>query len=99
MNDAIIGAIRTAVTTGGGAFFAWLLTHNITIDDEAQKALTVGVTALVIALYYLVVRLVEPHLPVWLRVILAGVPRTPTYQPLPEADTSTQRGFSEPSPN
>lgn len=99
MNDAITGVIRTAVTTGGGAFFAWLLTHNITIDDNAQKALTVGVTAVVIAVYYLIVRLIERHLPVWLRVILAGVPKTPTYQPLPDTDPSTKRGFSEPSPN
>ena len=97
MNDALVGVIRTAVTTGVGAFFAWLLTHNITIDDEAQKALTVGLTALVIAVYYLVVRSVEKHLPTWLRVILVGVPQTPTYQPL--ADTTARQGFSEPSPN
>jgi hypothetical protein len=97
MNDAITGVIRTAVTTGVGAFFAWLLTHNIEIDPDAQKALTVGVTAVVIAFYYLIVRLVEPHLPTWLRVILAGVPKTPTYKPLPES--AARQGFSEPSPN
>lgn len=99
MNDAVVGVIRTAVTTGVGAFLAWLLSHNIEIDPDAQKALTVGITAVVIAVYYLIVRLVEPHLPTVLRVILAGVPRTPTYQPLPETDTSTRQGFSEPSAN
>lgn len=99
MNDALVGVIRTAVTTGVGAFFAWLLTHNIEIDPDSQKALTVGVTGVVIVLYYVLVRAVEKHLPTWLRVILMGVPKTPTYQPLPESDASTRRGFSEPSPN
>jgi hypothetical protein len=99
MSDALTSVIRTAVTTGVGAFFAWLLTHNIEIDPEAQKALTVGVTALVIAAYYALVRVVEKHLPTWLRIILAGVPQTPTYKPLPKVDTSTEHGFTEPSPN
>lgn len=97
MTDALEGAIRTAVATALGAFFAWLLAHNIEIDAEAQKALTVGLTAVVIVVYYVLVRAVEKHLPTWLRVILIGVPKTPTYQRLPE---STERqGFSEPSPN
>jgi hypothetical protein len=100
MNDALVGVIRTAVTTGVGAFFAWLLTHNIEIDPDSQKALTVGVTAVVIALYYLVVRLIEPHLPTVLRVILAGVPRTPTYsKPFVGETDGTERGFPEPSKN
>lgn len=100
MNDALIGVLRTAVTTGVGAFFAWLLTHNIAIDPDSQKALTVGITALVIAAYYFVVRLIEPHLPTVLRVILAGVPRTPTYtKPFVGETDGTERGFSEPSRN
>jgi hypothetical protein len=100
MNDALVGVIRTAVTTGVGAFFAWLLTHNIAIDLESQKALTVGLTALVIAAYYFIVRLLEPHLPTWLRVILAGVPRTPSYsKPFVGETDGTERGFAEPSPN
>lgn len=100
MNDALVGVIRTAVTTGVGAFFAWLLTHNIEIDPDSQKALTVGVTAVVIALYYLVVRLIEPHLPTVLRVILAGVPRTPSYsKPFVGETDGTERGLPGASPN
>lgn len=92
MNDAITSIIRTAVTTGVGAVLAWLLAHNIEIDAESQKALTVGVTAIVIALYYLVIRIVERHLPVWLRVILAGVPKTPVYDMLP-TETESRNVF------
>lgn len=95
MTDAIEGAIRTAMATGIGAFFAWLLAHNIAIDAEAQKALTVGLTALVIVLYYVLVRAVEKRLPTWLRVILIGVPKTPVY-----AKREVQaHGFEEPSQN
>lgn len=95
MTDAIEGAIRTTMATGIGAFFAWLLAHNIAIDAEAQKALTVGLTALVIVLYYVLVRAVEKRLPTWLRVILIGVPKTPVY-----AKREVQsNGFEEPSQN
>ena len=97
MTDALEGVIRTAVATALGAFFAWLLAHNIEIDAEAQKALTVGLTAIVIVVYYVLVRVVEKRLPTWLRVVLMGVPKTPTYQRLPEP--TERQSFTEPSPN
>lgn len=100
MTDALEGVIRTTVGTVLGGFFAWLLAHNIEIDAEAQKALTVGLTALVIVLYYVLVRAVEKHLPTWLRVVLMGVPRTPVYtKPFVGETDGTERGFSAPSPN
>jgi len=35
------------------------------------------------------VRAVERHLPTWLRVILIGVPRSPSYRPLPSAENTS----------
>lgn len=96
MSDAITGLIRTWVPVGVGAFVAWLLAHNITIDADAQKGLTVAVTAVVIALYYALARVLESRWP-WFGVLL-GSTRQPSYAPLPQADPA-EPGFEEPSKN
>lgn len=94
MSDAVTGLIRTWVPVGVGAFVAWLLAHNITIDPDAQKGLTVAATAVVIAVYYALVRLLESRWP-WFGVLL-GSTRQPTYAPLPQADPAGS-DFEEPS--
>ena len=77
MNDALVSLIRTYVPIGVGAVLSWLLTLGITVDDSAQAGLIAGITAVVTASYYALVRLAELRFP-WLGVLL-GTKRQPTY--------------------
>lgn len=75
LNDTIIGFIRTYVPVGVGVFLTWLgQATMIDIDRDGAVALAVGI---VIALYYLVARLLVKIHPVfgW----LLGNPHAPQY--------------------
>lgn len=91
MSDAITGLIRTWTPTAVGAALAWLLTLGIELDPTAQAGLITGLTAVVIAVYYALARLLESRWP-WLGVLL-GSTKQPTYPRSGEVDNS------EPSPN
>lgn len=78
MHDTILSLIRTWVPVGVGAVLAWVATNwDIGVPDDASSSLVVGVTALAIALYYGVVRLLERRFP-WFGVML-GAKREPEY--------------------
>lgn len=75
MSTGIISWVRTIVPIGIGAAVAWLLTLGIEVDATTQNSLVVGVTGLVIAAYYSLVRLLEKKFP-WIGVLL-GVAKSP----------------------
>ena len=72
VHNYVTSVIRTGVQLTVGALVAWLLALGIDVGAEANTGLTIGLTALVVGIYYAVVRLVEPKLPAFLRAILMG---------------------------
>jgi uncharacterized membrane protein (DUF441 family) len=81
MQDYLLSLIRTVVPVGVGAFVAWLASLGVDAGATANTGLVIGVTGLVIGAYYALVRAIEPKLPAFLRALLIGAARTPTYAP------------------
>jgi len=79
LTDYLLSVIRTAIPAGWGALAAWLTSVGIDAGAEANVGLTTGLTALAVAVYYAIVRAVEPKLPAFLRVLLFGAARKPEY--------------------
>lgn len=64
IRDAIASALRTYVPIGVGLVLTLLARkYDIVIDDTVSTSLTTGLAALVAALYYGVVRLLEARFP------------------------------------
>lgn len=85
MSATITSLIRTWVPVVVGSFVAWLVTLGVTLDPSAQTGLTVGLTGLLIAAYYTVIRLLERKWP-FLGVLL-GSASAPSYgDTVPAAD-------------
>jgi len=82
MSDTLVSLIRTYVPVVVGAFVSWLLTLGIEIDAAAQTGLVTGLTAVVTAAYYTIVRLLEKRWP-WFGVLL-GTTKQPTYDDGPK---------------
>jgi hypothetical protein len=77
MSDALVGLIRTWVPAGVGAVLAWLVTLGVELDPQTEAGLLTSLTALSIAVYYTLVRLLEAK---WPAVgVLLGVPKTAHY--------------------
>lgn len=86
MSDYLISLIRTAVPAGVGAFLAWLASLGLDLNAESQTSLVVGLTAVMISLYYAIVRKLEKRYPAVGRWFLgAGAGKTPVYA-APTAD-------------
>jgi hypothetical protein len=82
MNDVVVSWIRTAVPVAVGSVLTWLASAlGIVIPSDASTGLTTFVVTLVVAVYYIVVRLAEKRWP-WVGVLL-GVKRQPTYDTTP----------------
>jgi uncharacterized membrane protein len=79
MSNTFVSFIRTYVPVAVGALISWLVAHDIVLDEEAQTGLTIGLTGLVIALYYLVARLLERKWPIF-GFLLGTVKVQPVYQ-------------------
>ena len=77
MSDAIVSLIRTWVPVGVGAALSWLLTLGVELDPDAQAGLIAGLTGVVIATYYGLVRLLERKWPVF--GVFLGTRRQPEY--------------------
>lgn len=77
MSDVLVSLIRTYVPIGVGAFIAWLVTLGVEVDATAQAGLVTGLTAVITAAYYTLVRLLEKRFP-WLGVLL-GSTKQPEY--------------------
>ena len=81
MSDYLISLIRTAVPIAVGTALAWLSqTLGIVLDDDSSAQAATVVTALVIAVYYAVVRKLEQRWPAVGRWLLGlGATKTPVY--------------------
>jgi len=77
-NDQVLAFIRTYVPYAIGAAAAWLLvTFAIHLPDDVTVALTAFLVVAAQNAYYLLIRVVERHVP-WLGVLL-GWPKQPAY--------------------
>ncbi|MDM4721170.1 hypothetical protein QTQ03_16760 [Micromonospora sp. WMMA1363] len=75
----LISLIRTAVPVAVGALLAWLASRaGIVLDEGSSTALTAGVVAAAVAVYYALVRALESRWP-WFGVLL-GKPAAPSYE-------------------
>ena len=72
-------AIRTYFPIGVGAFLAWLAAYGIGVDPETQSGLIYGLSGLGGAVWYGLLRWVEPHLPKGVRALLFLSTKLPTY--------------------
>lgn len=77
MSDAFVGLIRTWVPAGVGAALAWLITLGVELDPQTETGLITALTALSVAAYYTLVRVLEAKWPA--AGVLLGVPKRPTY--------------------
>lgn len=92
MSDAFVGLIRTWVPAGVGAALAWLITLGVELDPQTEAGLLTSLTALAIALYYTVIRLLEAK---WPAVgVLLGVPKTAVYN-MPPAESTSDAVYRE----
>jgi len=63
LREIIPSLIRTYTPTAVGAFLAWLATLGVQIDGAGATALQGGLTALFIAAYYTLARVIEQRKP------------------------------------
>lgn len=82
LNDTFISMIRTWVPIGVGALIAWAATVGLELDGETQTSLIIGLTGVVQAVYYALVRSLENTYPQigW----LLGKAKAPNYTPVDE---------------
>lgn len=82
LSDYLTSVIRTAVPAVWGTALAWLV--SVGVLDQAAAAgpgAAAGgfLVTVFIGAYYVVVRLLEPHLPPFLAVLLLGASKAPAY--------------------
>lgn len=78
MSDVVVSFIRTYVPVLVGAVLTWLgSVLDIVVPEDGSTSLIAGITAVVIAAYYAVIRLLERKWP-WFGILL-GKSVTPTY--------------------
>jgi hypothetical protein len=78
MSDLVLSYIRTYVPIGVGAALSWLaVKYGIVLDEQISTELTVGLTAVVVAGYYSLVRALETRWP-WFGKLL-GSSKKPAY--------------------
>ncbi len=78
MSDTLTSLIRTYVPIVVGALVSWLITLGIEVDSTTQAGLVTGLTGVVTAAYYTIVRLLETRIP-WIGVLL-GTTKVPSYE-------------------
>lgn len=78
MNNFVTSLVRTYVPIFVGSIFSYLaVKYGLVVDGDIQNQLVAGLTGVVIAVYYLVVRLLERRFP---EVgILLGSTQKPVY--------------------
>lgn len=89
VGNYLVSLIRTAVPAAVGAVLTWLAANfGIVINDQSSAQAVALVTALAIALYYAVVRMLELQWP-WFGTLL-GAPKQPMYVPAGVDPNATQ---------
>lgn len=79
MSSWIVQQVRTWVPIIVGSFASWLLTLGVEMSAEAQGGLVVGLTGLIVGVYYTVASWLAKKWP-WAGFLL-GSTRQPTYGP------------------
>lgn len=90
MNDVILSLIRTYTPIVVGSLISWLITLGVELDPSVEAGLVTALTALLIAVYYTIARLLEKKWPAF-SVLLGskkmpaeytedGTPVTPTLR-------------------
>ncbi len=83
MSDLLLSYIRTYVPIAVGALLSWLaVKYGIVVDDNISTEITVGLTAVVVAGYYGLVRALESRWP-WFGKFL-GSSKKPAYVEAPK---------------
>lgn len=78
MNDYVLSLVRTWVPVAVGSVLSYLAVRfGIGVDEDVSNQITVGVTAVVVAAYYALVRALEARWP-WFGKLL-GAKRAPAY--------------------
>lgn len=77
MSATIVSLIRTWTPVAVGTLVSWLLTLGINLDPDTQAGLIAGLTGVLIAAYYGIVRVLERRWP-WVGVLL-GSTAQPEY--------------------
>lgn len=78
MSDTLIAYIRTYVPIAVGSVLSWLfVTYGVVVSDDIKSAAAVGLTGIVIALYYALVNLLTKLNPFFGNLL--GVKKKPTY--------------------
>jgi hypothetical protein len=78
MSDLVLSYIRTYVPIGIGALLSYIAVRwGIGVPEDVSKEVAVAVTALVVALYYGIVRALEKKWP-WFGTLL-GAKKEPVY--------------------
>ena len=72
--------IRTYVPIVVGAFISWILTLGVELDESTEAGLVTALTAILIAAYYTLVRLLEKKWPA-LSVLLGSTRIPAQYTP------------------
>lgn len=81
MSNFITSQIRTLVPLGVGALVSYFATLGLEIDSDTQSSLIIGLTGIIQAIYYLIVRMLEEKFPKL--GILLGSTKKPEYEDKP----------------
>lgn len=77
MSDLATSLIRTYVPLAVGALLSWFATKGVELDDTTKAQLIAGLTSLISAIYYTVIRILEGR---WPKIgVLLGSQKTPKY--------------------
>jgi hypothetical protein len=74
-----LSLIRTYAPISIGAALTWLAAVGFGVDPATQEALIYGLSGLGGVVWYGLLRIVEPHLPKWVRVVVFWSLKMPTY--------------------
>ena len=77
MNSFVVSLIRTNVPVLVGALIAWLISLGVQVPEGSEEGLIIGLTALLIAVYYTAVRFLEKRWPAF--GFLLGTRQEPEY--------------------
>lgn len=78
MSNFITSQIRTLVPLAVGALVSYFATLGLEIDSDTQSSLIIGLTGVIQAIYYLIVRMLEEKFPKL--GILLGSTKKPEYE-------------------
>jgi hypothetical protein len=92
VRDWGVSWLRTVVPTAWGAMLTFLLSRFPDVHEAlSTPAVTMAVTAAVVAAWYTLFRWLEPKIPAWLTALLMGSNSTPHYGPVVEGEVASVR--------